>query len=367
MQAPEEYDGSQATVSGNKIHFLDSKIDAADEVKEIYDESRHLKGNWLAYWEHELARLPTDKSFNFKQIKLQGFVGHTNTIKSVEILDNENSFMSGSRDKTVKLWSLRSQGDGTAVSQCQYTYANHHKSVLSLGFCERTRLVASCDSIIHLWDPFIGRLVSVVRNAYPVNTLVPLPAPHSTIIAANTHASLNVIDTRTTNCVSELKVCVNATGLIRCVAISPSSNWVVVGQSSGALAVLDLRTGNIISSWKGHEGEILQLVAASENTLVTSSLDQSLSVWNVLDGKLMFNMKGCIEPVHCLAQYQEELISGTTANRIGVHTSISNEASFSSIKLRSDTFKGVLTTITILPLNRLLLLGADTGYITLLC
>lgn len=71
--------------------------------------------------------------------------------------------------------------------------------------------------------------------------------------------------------------------------------------------------------------------------------------------------------MHCLAQYQEELISGTTANRIGVHTSISNEASFSSIKLRSDTFKGVLTTITILPLNRLLLLGADTGYITLLC
>lgn len=98
------------------------------------------------------------------------------------------------------------QGDGNSVSQCQYTYSNHHESVLSLGFCERTRLIASCDSVIHLWDPFIGRLVSVVRNGYPVNTLVPLPAPHATLIAANTHASLNVIDTRTANCVSELKV-----------------------------------------------------------------------------------------------------------------------------------------------------------------
>lgn len=77
--------------------------------------------------------------------------------------------------------------------------------------------------------------------------------------------------------------------------------------------------------------------------------------------------RGPVEPVHCLAQHEHELISGTTANRIGVHTDISNEASFSSIKLRSDTFKGVLTTLAVLPLNKLLLLGADTGYITLLC
>lgn len=50
-------------------------------------------------------------------------------------------------------------------------------------------------------------------------------------------------------------MCVNATGLIRSVAVSPS-NWVAVGQSSGVMAVLDLRTGSIISSWKGHEGEV---------------------------------------------------------------------------------------------------------------
>lgn len=80
---------------------------------------------------------------------------------------------------------------------------------------------------------------------------------------------------------------------------------------------------------------------------------------------LMF-LRGPTEPVHCLGAYCSELISGTTANRIGVHTAIDSAASFSSTRLRSDTFRGVLTTMAVLPLNRLLLLGADSGTITLL-
>lgn len=77
--------------------------------------------------------------------------------------------------------------------------------------------------------------------------------------------------------------------------------------------------------------------------------------------------RGSTEPVHCLNIYNSELISGTTANRIGVHTSIEADASFSSTKLRSDAFKGLLTSMAVLPLNRLLLLGADNGNIVLLC
>lgn len=48
----------------------------------------------------------------------------------------------------------------------------------------------------------------------------------------------------------------NPTGLIRCIAVAPSGHWIALGQASGFLTILDIRTGLIIASWKGHECEV---------------------------------------------------------------------------------------------------------------
>ncbi|XP_018373789.1 PREDICTED: WD repeat-containing protein 81 isoform X2 [Trachymyrmex cornetzi] len=330
---------------------------------------RQLRGNWLAYWEHEIGRPEKDTIFNIKQIKLQTFNGHTNSVRCLYVLDNENSFMSGSRDKTVKLWSLRSQGDGTTVSSCQYTYTGHKKSILSLTFLESLRYAVTCDGMIHCWDPYMGSLLGCPESSrpVPVNILASSPSPSTTLLVGTTDITLRVIDCRTFQYVNEMKISMNPTGLIRCIAVSPSTNWVALGQASGFLTILDTRTGLIIASWKGHECEILQLEAINETTIVSSSLDQTIAVWSAIDGKLKFHMKGATEPVHCMAMHEQALVIGTTANRIGVYTAVETTASLSSSKLRSDAFKGILTALAVLPLNRLLLLGADNGGIILLC
>lgn len=64
-----------------------------------------------------------------------------------------------------------------------------------------------------------------------------------------------------------------------------------MGQSSGQITVIDTRTGLVISTWCAHEGEVLQLSAVDESTIVSSSLDQTVSVWNVHDGKFKFHMR----------------------------------------------------------------------------
>ena len=137
----------------NRSSLLHSLI-----AKEVSNTGRHLKGNWLAYWEHEIGRSESDQQFVLKQILLQSFVGHSSGGVKLHVLDNENSFLSGGgpKDRTVKVWSIRSQGDGTSAVAPQWTYSLHKKAINNVLFLDGLRLAVSCDTAVHVWDPFVG-------------------------------------------------------------------------------------------------------------------------------------------------------------------------------------------------------------------
>ena len=58
--------------------------------------------------------------------------------------------MSGSKDKTVKIWSLRNQGKGSNSVGCQLTYTGHQKLVTAVELLERIDTVASCDGTLQV-------------------------------------------------------------------------------------------------------------------------------------------------------------------------------------------------------------------------
>ena len=307
------------------------------------------------------------------------FIPSAGAVRSLRVLDNENSFLSASKDKTVKLWSIKNSGDGLGRAHPRWTYTHHKKSVFSVIFVNSLRLVASCDSTVHLWDPFVGAVVHHYDAAKiaPVSVLASIPSPSSTLVAATTenHNALKLLDCRqpgasslTSPALSELRLTPSSgASLIRCVAVSPDGAWVACGFSSGMLCVVDLRTGMIIGMWKAHEGEIYKVETFNASTIVTASFDQTIQVWDVLGKKRISYLRGHLEPAHCLGFFKSAVISATTANRIGVHSNVTPEATFTVSKLHTDVFKGVLTTMSVLSLNRLLLFGADNGSIKLCC
>ncbi|GBP75188.1 WD repeat-containing protein 81 [Eumeta japonica] len=295
--------GSNVTLVGNRIDVvtdtlpdINSQCNALEVVSYKSDDGvrsdRHVKGDWLIYWEHEVGRPDKENRFNLKQIKLQQFTGHTHTIKSIYCLDNENSFMSGSKDKTVRLWSLRNQGDGGATSQCNWAYTGHKKGVLSLAFLESLRLAVSTDSVVHIWDPFMESVVSQLDNIKSSVSIVrTLPSPSRVVVAATTDAMLKLIDARAANYTHDLKLVGATNTFIRCMCVAPSGRWIACGFASGHVAVIEPRTGTPLAQWRAHDGEVLRLTAADDARLLSSGLDQVTAVWSPNDGELIAHLK----------------------------------------------------------------------------
>ncbi|EHB07113.1 WD repeat-containing protein 81 [Heterocephalus glaber] len=337
--------------------------------RELPRSAHGLSGNWLAYWQYEIGVSQQDAHFHFHQIRLQSFPGHSGAVKCVAPLSSEDFFLSGSKDRTVRLWPLYNYGDGTSDTAPRLIYAQHRKSVFYVGQLEAPQYVVSCDGAVHVWDPFTGKTLRTVESSDsrgPLTAVAVVPAPHTSITMASSDSTLRFVDCRKPGLQHEFRLGGGLNpGLVRSLAVSPSGRSVVAGFSSGFMVLLDTRTGLVLRGWPAHEGDILQIKAVEGSVLVSSSSDHSLTVWKELEQKPMHHYKSASDPIHTFDVYGSEVVTGTVANKIGV-CSLLEPPSQATTKLSSENFRGTLTSLALLPTKRHLLLGSDNGIIRLL-
>eukprot|EP00079_Xenopus_tropicalis_P011388 XP_002937192.1 PREDICTED: WD repeat-containing protein 81 [Xenopus tropicalis] len=339
--------------------------------QDLQKNAQGLCGNWLAYWQYEIGVSQQEPHFCFHQIKLQSFVGHSGAIKCVKPLSGEDFFMSGSKDKTVRLWPLYNYGDGTRDIEARHIYAEHKRSVFYVGQLESVQQLVSCDGAVHIWDQYTGKSIRTYEAAdskLPITAVATMPPPYCSVTVGSADSILRFIDLRKPGLQHEFKLASNVNaGLIRCLAVSPNGRSVVAGYSSGFIILLDTRTGLVLRGWPAHEGDILQMKAADGNIVVSSSTDHSLTVWKELEQKPLHQFKSNSDPIHVFDLYGNEIVTGTVANKIGIYSMLDSLAlPNSTTKLSSENFRGTLTNLAVLPTKRLLLLGSDNGVVRLL-
>ncbi|XP_028662473.2 WD repeat-containing protein 81 [Erpetoichthys calabaricus] len=372
-QWPSSSATNYATTTGNvsSSPWLANRAPEESALKQDLPRSgRALSGNWLAYWQYEIGLNQQD--FYFHQIRLQNFFGHSGTAKCLAPLSGEDFFLSGSKDKTVRLWPLYNQGDGTVDIEPRFTYTEHKKSVFYVGQLASRQDIVSCDGTVHLWDQFTGKQIhayEVFDSKNPITAMSTMPAPYSSIVFGSADSILRFIDPRKAGLQHEFRLAYNNinAGLIRHLTVNPSGRTIAVGFSSGFIVLLDTRTGLILRGWPAHEGDILQMKAAENNVLISSSSDHTLTVWKELEQKPLHHYKLLSDPIHAFDLYGSEIVAGNVANKIGIYSMMDVSCSPSSCtKLSSENFRGTLTSLAVLPTKRLLLLGSDNGAIRLL-
>ncbi|PIO71009.1 WD domain, G-beta repeat protein, partial [Teladorsagia circumcincta] len=85
-------------------------------------------------------------SLRFDHLTLCTFNGHSSSVRRIASLSNENSFISASADKTVKLWSIKPEYD---TVEAQWTYNRHQRPILDVTLLANN-LIASTDGNLHV-------------------------------------------------------------------------------------------------------------------------------------------------------------------------------------------------------------------------
>ncbi|KAG0198913.1 hypothetical protein BGX28_007715 [Mortierella sp. GBA30] len=325
---------------------------------------------FLSTNQEEMAK---SMQFAFNDWKLQGLEGHTSGIRVIGANEYQRVLATGSKDRTVKLWSLdihrtiENPEYADSGSGCLMTYNGHRRGAVydlhfatgggSLGTGD---IVASCDGQIHLWEPESGKTMHLFNTGKaPVVSMAPIyrsryiVAGHldSTISFLDSHTHLNLHSWRTT---SYLGVTIKA------LTTNAAETLIAIGFSNGTVSLLEARTGTLVGNWRASDNEISQIKFYTNDILITSApSDHMVCIWNTQTLSLIKSIRGTSEIVS-LELFKDEIITMHHNNSISF-TPINDDSLAYTSKFKSSAIRSSISCISILPMNQLLVLGCTEG------
>ncbi|XP_072997201.1 protein GFS12 isoform X1 [Typha latifolia] len=299
---------------------------------------------------------------------------------------------------------------------CISGYYGHDEVVNAISILSVSGRVASCDGTIHIWNGQTGKLIAVYADSStnsPLQTTAKVTTEQTSMLMPNALSGgmlSNAFSGSLYTCMHYLEsdeklIAGMGNGSLRFIdvvqdrklhlwksdsaeysfsslvsAICPcgsSSSWIVAGLSSGQCRLLDARSGNIIAFWRAHDGYITKLASLEDHLLVSSSLDKTLRVWD-LRGNLATQsniFRGHSDGISSFSLWGQDVIS-VSGHKIAL-TSLSRSTSEGGQQRlfpqklysadRGTRNLSVLSTISVLPFSRLLLVGTEDGYLKICC
>ncbi|KAH7905468.1 quinon protein alcohol dehydrogenase-like superfamily [Hygrophoropsis aurantiaca] len=207
------------------------------------------------------------------------FEGHTNEVWSVAYFHDGKRIISGSYDKTVRIWDVESEKQvGESLM--------HDFGVRSVAlFPDERRLVSGGDGVV-LWD-LEGRTVMWKKEKSEVDGQCVTYSSDGRLVAASHNLAIVLLNAETGE---QIRDPLQLGGTVLCLAFSPDGTQLAAGSGSGDAArvrVFDVATGEtVVSPFKAHPSIVMALVYILDGQqFTTASYDKSIRVWDAATGQ----------------------------------------------------------------------------------
>jgi mitogen-activated protein kinase organizer 1 len=183
--------------------------------------------------------------------------GHDGRINTLSFNDDENVLVSGSYDRTVRCWDLRSN-----LRDPIQTIADHRDSVTSVVVKGSQIFSSSVDGCMRIYD---------VRMA-----------------------------TRSTDHIASA---------ITSLSLSNDSNCILLSCMDSTVRLFDKSTGELLNKYKSHVNEVYKVESCMSNTdahVVSGSEDHCIYFWNLVEGNVIHTLRGHSRPVISVSYHPKE-------------------------------------------------------------
>uniref|UniRef100_A0A3Q3RZE3 Pleiotropic regulator 1 n=1 Tax=Mastacembelus armatus TaxID=205130 RepID=A0A3Q3RZE3_9TELE len=229
--------------------------------------------------------------------------GHLGWVRSIAVEPGNQWFVTGSADRTIKIWDL-------ASGKLKLSLTGHISTVRGVAVSSRSPYLFSCgeDKQVKCWDLEYNKVIRHYHGHLSAVYDLDLHPTIDVLVTCSRDATARVWDIRTKANVHTLTGHTNTVATVRCQAAEPQ---IITGSHDSTIRLWDLIAGKTRATLTNHKKSVRTLVMHPRQYTFASGSADNIKQWMFPDGSFIQNLSGHNAIINTLAVNSDGvLVSG---------------------------------------------------------
>lgn len=220
-------------------------------------------------------------------------LGHAGAVNSIDISPDNKTLISGSKDETLRIWSLTDNSNKKTISNAGY-------SVKKVKFNSKGDkfLAATFENFIE-FDLIKLKKVRTKKKAHTTFIEGCTYSPNDEFIVSSSWRDKTLVIWKASSLKKQSETA--EVTWVDNVIFNKASNLIISGGHDDLVKMWDVNTGGLIKQFAGHEDWVYDIcLSGDEKFIYSASLDKTIKIWDISSGKQITTLKGHADGVVCL-------------------------------------------------------------------